>query len=243
MGNLGRVTLGSLGFVSYFESNGTRLPPVADSKNKLVQLGSGNSTPDLTTAVPSKPQEPDYPPRKYNLPEFKKMLNHAKKSKNFSEVKEFYGETFKSPVMICATFKANPERMGAILESPEVDLNYLETVYNNIEITTAAVQKNMLKSIVGCLLVDDQESLYPKDYTRTLFCLIQNPIFASQSTYTIFAHLLQHITGLPNSDHQLLVHWFRIIEPERFKAIIRNLTQFITLRQYPPADRVSFELK
>ncbi len=72
----------------------------------------------------------------------------------------------------------------------------------------------MLKAIVGCLLTDQHDSsqnsslgevLYDKDYARTLFILVQNPIFSSQSTYTILAHLLQHVTGLPNGDHQLLV--------------------------------------
>ena len=75
----------------------------------------------------------------------------------------------------------------------------------------------MLKSIVGCLLTDQVdpghnstssdpgEALYDKDYPRTLFILVQNPIFSSQSTYTILAHLLQHVTSLPNGDHQLLV--------------------------------------
>ena len=74
----------------------------------------------------------------------------------------------------------------------------------------------MLKAIVGCLLTDQHDSgqnsdpgeaLYDKDYARTLFILVQNPIFSSQSTYTILAHLLQHVTGLPNSDHQLLVNF------------------------------------
>ena len=71
----------------------------------------------------------------------------------------------------------------------------------------------MLKSIVGCLLTDQQDSgqttdpgeaLYDKDYTRTLFILIQNPIFSSQSTYTILAHLLQYLTGLPHNKHLIL---------------------------------------
>lgn len=74
----------------------------------------------------------------------------------------------------------------------------------------------MLKAIVGCLLTDQHgfsqnsdpgEVLYNKDYARTLFILVQNPIFSSQSTYTILAHLLQHVTGLANGDHQLLVNF------------------------------------
>ena len=87
----------------------------------------------------------------------------------------------------------------------------------------------MLKSIVGCLLTERSgngvtvsgEPLYDKDYARTLFVLIQNPIFASQSTYTILAHLLQHITCLPNDDHQLLVRMIKIVQ-EHFYAICIN---------------------
>ena len=70
--------------------------------------------------------------------------------------------------------------------------------------------------------------LYSRDYTRALFILLQNPIFASQSTFTILAHLLQNLTGLPNSDHQLLVHWFRNLSSSRFKLILRNLLQVST---------------
>ena len=83
----------------------------------------------------------------------------------------------------------------------------------------------MLKSIVACLLDVDSTTLYTRDATRALFVLLQNPIFSSQSTFTILAHLLQHLTGLPNSDHQLLVHWFRNLSLTRFKLILRNLLQ------------------
>lgn len=52
-------------------------------------------------------------------------------------------------------------------------------------------------------------SLYPKDEVRAYFILIQNPVFSSQSSYTIFAHLLRQIVELSTSDHQLLVSWFK----------------------------------
>ena len=86
----------------------------------------------------------------------------------------------------------------------------------------------MLKSIVGCLLTDQPdachanssseqgEALYEKDYARALFILVQNPIFSSQSTYTILAHLLQHVTSLPNGDHQLLVIMKEFMHPYKF---------------------------
>ena len=46
-------------------------------------------------------------------------------------------------------------------------------------------------------------------FFRALYILVQNPIFASQSTYTIFAHLLQHITSLTNGDHQVIFQYIR----------------------------------
>jgi E3 ubiquitin-protein ligase HECTD2 len=52
--------------------------------------------------------------------------------------------------------------------------------------------------------------LYAKDDVRALFVLIQNPVFAAQSSYTIFAHLLRQIVGLASADHQLLVNWFKM---------------------------------
>jgi E3 ubiquitin-protein ligase HECTD2 len=90
----------------------------------------------------------------------------------------------------------------------------------------------MLKAIVGCLLDVESAVLYSRDYTRALFILLQNPIFSSQSTYTILAHLLQHMTGLPNGDHQLLVHWFRTLSVSRFRSILRNLLQVSSQATY-----------
>jgi E3 ubiquitin-protein ligase HECTD2 len=52
--------------------------------------------------------------------------------------------------------------------------------------------------------------LYAKDDVRALFVLVQNPVFAAQSSYTIFAHLLRQIVSLSSADHQLLVNWFKM---------------------------------
>ena len=47
---------------------------------------------------------------------------------------------------------ADPLRAGGRLDSPEVEMSFLEAVHDGIETTTGSVQKTMLKSIVGCLL-------------------------------------------------------------------------------------------
>ena len=43
-------------------------------------------------------------------------------------------------------------RSGARLDDPELEMSFLETVYDCVEKTSGSVQKTMLKSIVGCLL-------------------------------------------------------------------------------------------
>lgn len=53
-------------------------------------------------------------------------------------------------------------------------------------------------------------SLYEKDEIRALFVLLQCPVFGTQSSAPIFAHLLNYIAQLSKDDHQLLVHWFRM---------------------------------
>ena len=85
-----------------------------------------------------------------------------------------------------------------------------------------------------------------KDNVRALLILLQNPIFSAQSTYTVFAHVLQvsnrwrhkghhlldhiaiftnyfaqNVTNLSNGDHQLLVHWFRSLDSDRLSGIAR----------------------
>ena len=52
------------------------------------------------------------------------------------------------------------------------------------------MQKTMLKSIITSLL-DHSKPLYRKDNVRALLILLQNPVFSAQSTYTVFAHVLQ----------------------------------------------------
>ncbi len=114
---------------------------------------------------------------------------------------------------------------GARLETPDLRDDLINSVMDKIEQANASVQKTMLKAVVNCLLEVESAVLYHRDYARTLFILLQNPIFTSQSTYTILAHLLQHLTGLPNGEHQLLVHWFRTLTPARFRSILRILLQ------------------
>lgn len=65
---------------------------------------------------------------------------------------------------------------------------------------------------------------------------IQNPIFAKQSAYAVFAHVIRKIVSLSPSDHQLLIHWFATIDAARFRLLVRRLLQFITIREFPPAN-------
>ena len=63
--------------------------------------------------------------------------------------------------------------------------------------------------------------LLDRDRARCQLCLLHCPLFASQQTYTILAHLLQQVTRLHNQDHRHLVHWFRDGSAERTRAVIQ----------------------
>ncbi|XP_072158067.1 probable E3 ubiquitin-protein ligase HECTD2, partial [Bemisia tabaci] len=80
-------------------------------------------------------------------------------------------------------------------------------------------------------------SLYSKDEVRAYFILLPCPVFEPQSSYNVFAHLLKSIANLSRDDHQLLVNWFKILETVRLRGVVRNILQFITIRQFPPADK------
>ena len=234
---LGRVTLGPIGITTVFDTQ--RLPYLpTDGKNLVSNGSSGTTSPSGTSADLSKSKRPKYNTEtRLTRSEFSKMFNYAKKTKEWSEVEDFYTLVFQSAPNLVATFKKELNQHGAKMESPDLKSDLLHSVLDKVEQTNGTVQKSMLKSIVTCLLDLESVNLYAKDKTRALFILLQNPIFSSQSTYTIYAHLLQHLTSLTNGDHQLLVHWFRTLSNQRFKAILRSLLQFVTIRQFPPADK------
>ncbi len=101
------MTLGSLGFTSMFETE--RLPYLVvddNSKNKLVQLGSGNSSPNPGSAESKGAKKPNYPTEtRLSRSEFSKLMSNAKKSKEWSDVEDFYATVFQSPAHLCGTFK------------------------------------------------------------------------------------------------------------------------------------------
>jgi len=253
--SLGRMTLTSLGFGrDLSQSVDYRLPPVVhDADGKLVQVGSGNTSPDaqgikarnsrrgseikdISLSVQTAPGQPSYPKFKKCREKFLRECAEAKKSGEYTKMVHFYGTAFQNFVNLNAVFKVDPDQDGANLDTPDLDISLLNIVMDSVRSMSAGVQKTMLKSIITSLL-DHSKPLYKKDNVRALLILLQNPIFSAQSTYTVFAHVLQNITNLSNGDHQLLVHWFRSLESDRLSGIVRNLLQLITIRQFPPADK------
>jgi hypothetical protein len=99
------------------------LPKVAaDSKNKLVQMGSGNTNGISSSSSSSnncdnlsepEPTPAIYEPVEIDRESFVEMMDRAKSSKNYEEPQKLYLEMFKSPVAVCATFKVDPVQDGA----------------------------------------------------------------------------------------------------------------------------------
>ena len=143
---------GSLGFTAIFDSelHLPQLPTDVQSKNKLVLHGSGNTSPNPETA--DKPNQADRKPNynsatRISRAEFAKMYNNARKSKDWTEMEQFYAAVFQNPSTICATFKKELAQNGARLENPDLKDELLNNVLEKIEQVNGTVQKAMLKSI------------------------------------------------------------------------------------------------
>ncbi|CAL4096308.1 unnamed protein product [Meganyctiphanes norvegica] len=184
----------------------------------------------------SSPHRPVYPARTTRREEFMQDVRKAKETKNYNDMKKFYFETFESYASIAATFKRDPDFDGALVDDPGLKMELVYTVHDALREMPSVIHKQFLKAVINSLL-EERPHLFSKDRCRALFVILQSPVFLSQSSYTVLAHVLRNITTLTNGDHQLLVQWFRTLEVARLKLIVSFLIQFITVRQFPPPDR------
>ncbi|PNF14691.1 putative E3 ubiquitin-protein ligase HECTD2 [Cryptotermes secundus] len=247
---LGNVNITSLGNFLLRPGSETSLPPISkdcDGKTQGVGL-SPASTPEsgfrsvlsVENLTCSEPEEaratPHYPIRTKTREEFLQDVRRAQQTESFMSLQKFYMRCFDTFAEICAVFKVDVEEEGAKPEEPGLNMEFLYAVHDTLREMPSIIHKTVLKSIINALL-EEKRILYAKDDVRALFVLVQNPVFAAQSSYTIFAHLLRQIVSLPSADHQLLVSWFKILEVEKLRMIVRHVIQFITIRQFPPADK------
>ncbi|KAM7283145.1 putative E3 ubiquitin-protein ligase HECTD2 [Ixodes scapularis] len=179
--------------------------------------------------------EPEYPVRHREVRELREIVEEGRASSSFSKIQEFYEQTFSSLIELNALFKENPRQDDAKLEDPEIKNELLHAVYDMLEELPTYVSKAVLKGIINSLLATDIR-LKSKDDTRAVYILLQNPIFSSQSSYTVFAHLLRRVVSLKSADHQLLIHWFSNSPADRLRGLVKRLLQFITIREFPPAN-------
>ena len=132
--SLGRLTLTSLGFgKDLAQSVDYRLPPVAsDTDGKLVQVGSGNTSPensalhhsrvsrrgseikDISLSVSAAPGQPTYPKFKKCREKFLRECTEAKKSGEYTKMVHFYGTAFQNFVNLNAVFKVSTANVYCI---------------------------------------------------------------------------------------------------------------------------------
>ncbi|XP_046686102.1 probable E3 ubiquitin-protein ligase HECTD2 [Homalodisca vitripennis] len=225
----------------------TALPPIRKEKVifalKII-TSTKSSTPEsglrsalsMETLVSDLEVLPRYPTRHKTRQDFLQDVRRAHHSENYIGIQRFYMRCFDTFAEICALFKTNKDEAGARLEDPGLKMEFIYAVHDAIRTFPSIVHKTVLKSIINALL-EENRILHPKDDVRALFILVQNPVFAAQSSYSIFAHLLRLIVDLPTADHQLFVHWFKILEVDKLRLIVRHIIQFVTIRQFPPSDK------
>nr|XP_042904341.1 probable E3 ubiquitin-protein ligase HECTD2 [Parasteatoda tepidariorum] len=176
-----------------------------------------------------------YPTKEMTIRQLREDLEEAKVTGDYSRLQEFYETTFGSLLDICATFKVNPDSEGAKADDPELKMDFLFETYDSLNEVPSFVSKAALKATIGAVLATNIR-LKAKDETKALFALLHNPLFSNQSSYTVFAHLFRRTIGLSSGDHQLLINWFSKTESERLRQLVKRILQFITIREFPPAN-------
>ncbi|KAI9562370.1 hypothetical protein GHT06_013335 [Daphnia sinensis] len=180
--------------------------------------------------------KPSYPSIHMNMEDYMSETERSNQVGDYAQLRTFFLTCFHSYASICATFKRVPDNGGDNAHDPELRMDFLNCVYDSLSSMPNAVHKTALRSIVHALL-EEGRKLHSKDDVRALFILLQCPLFSSPSAYSVYSHLLRQILGLSNSDHHLFVHWLKILEPNRFRNIVRHLLQFISIRQFPAGER------
>ncbi|GLH08102.1 E3 ubiquitin-protein ligase Smurf1 [Gryllus bimaculatus] len=258
--HLGGVNLASLGSLLLRPGSDTSLPPICkDVEGKYLSVagapaGSAASTPESgfrsalsvenlaggsgsgSDAEDARPPPPRYPARCTSREDFLQDVRRARQNDNFVTLQRFYMRTFDTFAEMCALFKVDTDEEGARVEDPGLKMDFLYTVHDSLREMPSIIHKTVMKAIINALL-EENRTLHSKDDVRALFMLVQSPVFAAQSSYTILAHLLRQVVSLAPADHQLLVGWFKILEVEKLRMMVRHLIQFVTIRQFPPADK------
>ncbi|XP_002738170.1 putative E3 ubiquitin-protein ligase HECTD2 [Saccoglossus kowalevskii] len=204
------------------------LPPISPGPNSLV------TTPVNTTPDSNSTEKEDIiltKPKSYK--DFQDEVEKAKLSGDYKTILEFLEITFSSFHNLNLTFKKNPSKEYNTLDISGVDQDFLNSVYECMDVVPNDIKKAVLKAIINSLL-KDMKKPRSKDDLRAYLILVQNPQFTGISTYVIFAHLLRQMAALPDQDHHFLVHWFKLLSPENFKALVQRLLQFISVRLFPP---------
>ncbi|XP_050421028.1 probable E3 ubiquitin-protein ligase HECTD2 isoform X2 [Adelges cooleyi] len=223
----------------------SRLPPIDNSDHHvayrpvLISKNSESSKEKDCLSTKSTFQtelKPQYPTRHETREDFLQEVRKAHTNENFITIQTFYMRSFESFSEICALFKANPNQSGARLEDSDLKLEFIYAVNDALRDMPNVIHKTVLKSIVNALL-EKKRILYQKDEVRALYVLLQCPVFGTQNSAPIFAHLLNQVAHLNKDDHQLLVNWFRIMELDKLRSLIRYIMQFISLRQFSPVDK------
>ncbi|GIY20830.1 probable E3 ubiquitin-protein ligase HECTD2 [Caerostris darwini] len=176
-----------------------------------------------------------YPTKETSLRQLREDIEESKMTGDYTRLQEFYETTFGSLLDICATFKINPDSEGAKADDPELRMEFLYEAYDNLADMPSYVTKAALKATIGAVLANNVR-LKVKDETKALFALLHNPLFSNQSSYTVFAHLFRRIVALSSGDHQLLINWFAKTDPERLRQLVKRILQFVTIREFPPAN-------
>ncbi|XP_015792141.1 probable E3 ubiquitin-protein ligase HECTD2 [Tetranychus urticae] len=204
------------------------------SINDSESVDDNKSYSDLPREYSSMYPSPDYPKRYLNLDQFRSLVHEAHEEGDYTKLHDLYKTSFSSFVEINALFKKSQSDEEVKLHDPELQMNLVYAMFDELDNLPSFIVKSVLKGVVNS--INNYQRLKPKDETRAIYMIVQLPTFSFQFSYPVFAHLLKKTVNLQGGDHQLLVHWFSRSEPEKLRKLVKRVLQFITIREFPPSN-------
>ncbi|XP_074602235.1 putative E3 ubiquitin-protein ligase HECTD2 isoform X3 [Brevipalpus obovatus] len=175
-----------------------------------------------------------YPNRFMSLTDFRTLVQDSYENEDFTRLHALYERTFSSLVELNALFKEDSDADGAKLHDPELKMDLIYAMYDEMDRLPSFITKAVLRGIISSL--SSHPRLKSKDEARAIYMLLQIPLFSYQSSYNVLAYLLKGTVNMHGGDHQLLIHWFAKSEPERLRKLVKRLHQFVSIREFPPGN-------
>ncbi|XP_047127439.1 probable E3 ubiquitin-protein ligase HECTD2 isoform X1 [Hydra vulgaris] len=172
--------------------------------------------------------------------DFCKEVCESRLTNEYDSIIKFLMKIFGSLTELYKVFKNkknNDEKSNDVNQLLDINLNYLDYMYESIVRMPESVKKAVLRSIINCMMTENSREK-STDQIKALIILLLNPLFADSKTYVIFSHVIRQICMSQVNDHHQFINFFKQLPVKELKIAIHQVTSFISYRLFPTNNEI-----